>query len=371
MAPETMRSSRQEAFQGPSYRMTLSDMEAFLSTSNKHLNQKNCSSIFYKRTVLNVVNYITLTSVSVNRKNIDELLLCNRRIFEKKEKKTNLCQCITVVDMNACVQYTEYKNASKARVMHRVCTGSSMIQTQIERKYVTGVACVTADSWVKYFRSSFYVVVSKQRGNGRRDKADNSRVLHAWLLNVQITFFCCLLFGIVDDEDHSLITKIQSLVQPRPSCGPLPGFGSNLGGASDPRPDWLGFVVRPGRLQSCPIIPGGNLSTPALVTDTSSVPPVVANAVRANVEIIICQQFVLTNRRPRAASAFPIYPLSPLPTSQPQCLHFLPIFTIMPTVVWLQDALAGPVWSTQAAAVSLPYRLASLLFKFPFRIFVG
>ncbi|KRZ58919.1 hypothetical protein T02_7776 [Trichinella nativa] len=28
---------------------------------------------FYERAVLNVVNYITLTSVSVNRKNIDEL----------------------------------------------------------------------------------------------------------------------------------------------------------------------------------------------------------------------------------------------------------------------------------------------------------
>ncbi|KAL1285825.1 Carboxypeptidase [Trichinella pseudospiralis] len=105
-------------------------------------------------------------------------------------------------------------------------------------------------------------------------------VLHAWLLNVQIILYCCLLFGIVDDEDHSLTTKIRSLVQPRP-CGPLPGLGSTLGGASDPRPDWLGFVVRPGRLQ-------------VVRCCSCSFPPVLSNnSWRQSVHVCACDRHVL------------------------------------------------------------------------------
>ncbi|KRY89762.1 hypothetical protein T4D_13185 [Trichinella pseudospiralis] len=128
-----------------------------------------------------------------------------------------------------------------------------------------------------------------KRGNGRRDKAYNSgstlapvvnSVLHAWLLNVQIILYCCLLFGIVDDEDHSLTTKIRSLVQPRP-CGLLPGLGSTLGGASDPRPDWLGFVVRPGRLQ-------------VVRCCSCSFPPVLSNnSWRQSVHVCACDRHVL------------------------------------------------------------------------------
>ncbi|KAL1234815.1 Fumarate hydratase class II [Trichinella spiralis] len=110
--------------------------------------------------------------------------------------------------------------------------------------------CLRDDSWVEYFRSSFSVVVSKQRGNGRRDKADNSgsspapvvnsvAVLYAGLVNVH-TVCCCFPFGTVHSEHKDFnysLTKIRSLVRPRPS-GPSSGLGSTLGlgGASDPPP---------------------------------------------------------------------------------------------------------------------------------------
>ncbi|KRY10465.1 hypothetical protein T12_16065 [Trichinella patagoniensis] len=161
--------------------------------------------------------------------------------------------------------------------------------------------CLRDDSWVEYFRSSFSVVVSKQRGNGRRDKADNSGsslapvvnsvvVLYAGLVNVH-TVCCCFPFGIVGtvhsehkDFNYSL-TKIRSLVRPRPS-GPSSGLGSTLGlgGASDP-PPLPPPHFQPGLARLCCLAGSSAAVVP--------VPPVSSNFWRQSVHACSCDRHVL------------------------------------------------------------------------------
>ncbi|KRZ58914.1 hypothetical protein T02_10356 [Trichinella nativa] len=166
-------------------------------------------------------------------------------------------------------------------------------------------------------------------------------VLYAGLVNVH-TVCCCFPFGIVgtvhsEHKDFNYnLTKIRSLVRPRPS-GPSSGLGSTLGlgGASDP-PPLPPPHFQPGLARLCCLAGSSAAVVP--------VPPVSSNFWRQSVHACSCDRHVLCAASCGQCRA---------------CQRRL-------------DAFAGPVWSTrQAAAVSLPHRLASLLFKFPFQKFIG